>query len=58
MALTRDSKQTVNARVKRDSAFAIALFNEAISLLVNGEPETARFILRELVNATVTLPPL
>jgi DNA-binding phage protein len=53
MTLKRDSTETVNARIQRDSAFAIALLDEAISLFLNGEPETARLILRELVNATV-----
>lgn len=53
MTLTRDCKVTVNARVQRDSEFAIALLDEAISLLLNGEPDTARLILRDIVNATV-----
>ncbi|WP_199310362.1 helix-turn-helix domain-containing transcriptional regulator [Phormidium tenue] len=51
--LTRDFKETVNARVQRNSAFAAALLDEAISLFLNGEPETARLILRDLVNATI-----
>ena len=42
-----------NARVQRDPAFAVALLDEAISLFLNGEPETARLILRDLVNATI-----
>ena len=45
MALTRDFKETVNARVQRDPEFAIALLDEAVSLFLNGEPETARLIL-------------
>ena len=53
MALTRDFKDTVAARVERDPAFAQALLDEAITLFVNGEPESARLILRDLVNATV-----
>lgn len=53
MALTRDFKATVNARVQRDQAFAVALFDEAVSLFLNGEPEVSRLILRELVNATI-----
>jgi DNA-binding phage protein len=53
MALTRDFKQTVVQRVQRDSAFAKALLDEAATLFLNGEPETARMILRDLVNATV-----
>ena len=51
--LTHDFKETVNARVQRDSTFAAALLDEAISLFLNGEPETARLILRALVNATI-----
>jgi DNA-binding phage protein len=53
MTLTRDFKETVNARVQQDSVFAAALLDEAVSLFLNGEPETARLILRDLVNATV-----
>jgi DNA-binding phage protein len=53
MALTRDFKETINARAQSDSAFAEALLDEAVSLFLNGEPETARLILRDLVNATV-----
>ncbi len=53
MALTRDFKKTVVQRVQRDSAFAKALLDEAATLFLNGEPETARMILRDLVNATV-----
>ena len=32
---------------------AQALLDEAIYLFLNGEPETARLILRNLVNATI-----
>jgi DNA-binding phage protein len=53
MALTRDFKKTVIARVKRDPAFAQALLDEALTLFLNGEPESAKLILRDLVNATV-----
>src|SRR5271165_6855518 len=53
MALTRDFKQTVAERVQRDPAFAKALLDEASTLFLNGEPETARLILRDLVNATI-----
>ncbi len=53
MALTRDFKQTVTERVTRDPAFAQALLDEAATLFLNGEPETARLILRDLVNATL-----
>ncbi|TAL84758.1 MAG: transcriptional regulator [Rhodanobacter sp.] len=53
MPLTRDFKQTVVERVQREPAFARALLDEAASLFLNGEPATARVILRDLVNATV-----
>jgi DNA-binding phage protein len=53
MKLTRDFKETVNARIQSDASFATALLDEAISLFLNGEPETARLILRDLINSTV-----
>lgn len=53
MALTRDFKKTVVARVERDPAFAKELLDEATALLISGEAETARVILRDLVNATL-----
>lgn len=53
VALTRDFKQTVVARAKNDPAFAQALLDEALTLFLNGEPDTAKLVLRELVNATV-----
>ncbi len=53
MALSHDFNETVTDRVERDPAFAKALFDEAATLFLNGEPDTARLILRDLVNATV-----
>lgn len=53
MALTRDFKKTVVARVERDPAFAKELLDEATALLISGEAEMARVILRDLVNATL-----
>lgn len=53
MALTRDFKKTVVARVERDPAFAKALLDEATGLLVSGEAQAARAILRDLINATL-----
>jgi len=53
MALTRNFKQTIVERVERDPAFAKALLDEAATLFLSDEPETARLILRDLVNATV-----
>jgi DNA-binding phage protein len=53
MALTRDFKATVVTRVKHDPEFARALLDEAATLFLNGEPDTAKLILRDLVNATI-----
>lgn len=53
MALTRDFKETVVARVNRDPAYAKALLDEASTLSLNGDPETSRMILRDLINATI-----
>ncbi len=52
MPIARDFKETIYARVQREPEFAKALLDEAVSLFLNGEPETARLILRDLVNAT------
>lgn len=53
MTLTRDFKQTIVERVARDPAFAKVLLDEAATLFLSGEPDAARLILRDLVNATV-----
>ncbi len=53
MALTRDFKETVAAHVQKDPAFAQALLDEAITLFINGEPDSAKLVLRDLVNSTV-----
>ena len=53
MALTREFRETVVERVWRDPEFARALLDEAATLFLNGEPDTARLVLRDLVNAIV-----
>ena len=53
MTITRDFKETINERAQNDPDFAIALLDEAMSLFLNGEPDVARLILRDLVKATV-----
>lgn len=53
MALTREYRQTVIERAQRDPAFAQAMLDEAATVFLNGEPDTARAILRDLVNATI-----
>ena len=53
MALTRDYKWSIRERAKKDPKFALSLMNEAVTSFLSGEPETARTILRELVNSTM-----
>ena len=53
MALTKNFKETVIQRVQDDATFAQALLDEAATLFLNGEPEIARMMLRDLVNATI-----
>lgn len=53
MALTRDFRQTIVERVRRDPKFSRSLLDEAATLFLKGEPEAARLLLRDLVNATV-----
>jgi DNA-binding phage protein len=53
MALTRDFRQTIAARVQSEPAYARALLQQATSLLLQGEPHTAKLLLRDLVNASI-----
>lgn len=58
MALTRDYKETVLARIKREPKFARALYAEAINSLLEGETDVALSILRDLVHAGITFKQL
>ena len=58
MALTRDYKATVLARIKRDPKFARALYAEAINALLDGETAEGLSILRDLVHAEITFKEL
>ena len=53
MALTRDFRETILARVRREPRYREALFTEAINAYLAGDPATGKSILRDLVNATV-----
>jgi hypothetical protein len=53
MPLTRDFKETIRARVKRDPGFRQALLREGIENFLSGDVETGKIILRDFINATV-----
>jgi DNA-binding phage protein len=58
MALTRDFRESVQARVKRDPAFRRGLLSEAIESLLSGEVALGKELLRDYINATVGFPKL
>jgi len=58
MALTRDFRETVQARVKRDAAFRKGLLSEAIEGLLSGDVSVGKELLRDYINATVGFPKL
>jgi DNA-binding phage protein len=53
MALTRDFKETIRARVERDPKFRKELLREGVEAMVAGDVATAKAILRDYINATV-----
>ena len=53
MTLTRDFKETIQARVERDPAFREALLKEGIECLLSGDVETGKTVLRDYINATI-----
>ena len=58
MALTREYRETVVVRIKRDRKFARALFAEAMNALLEGETAEGLSMLRDLVHAEITFKEL
>ena len=53
MALTRDFKETIQARVERDPAFREELLREGVECLLSGDVDTGKAVLRDYINATI-----
>ena len=53
MALTRNFRDTVQARATRDPVFRQALFQEAVQVLFEGDIASGRSVLRDYINATI-----
>ena len=53
MALTKDFKDTIQARAQRDPAFRKALLQEGVECLLAGDVDTGKAVLRDYVNATI-----
>ena len=53
MALTRDFKEAVRARVQRDPAFRRELLREGVESFLAGDGETGKSVLLDYINATI-----
>ncbi len=53
MALTREFRETVQARAQRDARFRRALLEDAINELLAGDLAAGKAVLRDYVNATI-----
>jgi DNA-binding phage protein len=53
MALTSSFKELVQQHVAKDPAFATALLREGIDIMLSGDVDTGKAILRDYIKATV-----
>ncbi len=53
VALTKDFKDTIQARAQQDPAFRKALLQEGIECLIAGDVDTGKVVLRDYINATI-----
>ena len=53
MPLTREFKDTVQARAQRDPDFRSGLLKEGVECLLAGDVDTGKTILRDYINATI-----
>ena len=53
MPLTRDFKETIQARIESDPGFRDELLREGVDCFLSGDIETGKAILRDYINATI-----
>ena len=53
MVLTRNFKETIQARIERDPTFREELLKEGVECLLSGDMDTGKAILRDYINATI-----
>ena len=53
MSLTRNFKETIQARIKLDPTFREELLKEGVECLLSGEVDTGKAVLRDYINATI-----
>ena len=58
MGLTRDFKDTIQARALKDPAFRIALLEKSINEFLTGDLDTAKALLRDYVNSSISFEKL
>lgn len=58
MITTRDYRETIIARIKREPKFARGLYAEAINAILDGETAECLSMLRDLVNADISFKEL
>ena len=53
MSLTRNFKETIQARIERDPTFREELLKEGVECLLAGDVDTGKAVLRDYINATI-----
>ena len=53
MALTRDFKETMQARLAQDPEYRKELLREGVECLLTGDLDTGKAVLRDYINATI-----
>ncbi len=53
MVLTRNFRDTIQARAKKDSAYREAMLTEAVGSFLTGDVDVGKAILRDYIKATV-----
>ncbi len=53
MVLTRNFKETIQARIARDPTFREELLKEGVESLLSGDMDTGKAVLRDYINATI-----
>ena len=54
MPLTRDFKETIQARIESDLVFHEELLKERIECLLSGDVDTGKAVLRDYINTTIS----
>jgi hypothetical protein len=53
MAITRNFKETIQARALKDSKFRTGLLKESIECMLGGDTKTGVILLRDFANAAI-----